>query len=115
VRASRRAARRKGFSRWREKVPAGAPLEQISMNSSTTSADSSRNFKNPPISERKNCPEMEFLDINLTKDSSLLLHAIHSLSTGGFLKKPETTLVLTIHTKKTAKQENSSLFVNSIL
>jgi hypothetical protein len=23
-------------------------------------------------------PEMEFLDINLTKDSSLLLHAIHS-------------------------------------
>ncbi len=32
-------------------------------------------------------PEMEFLDINLTKDSSLLLHAIHNLSTGGFLKK----------------------------
>jgi hypothetical protein len=32
-------------------------------------------------------PEMEFLDINLTKDSNLLLHAIHSLSTGRFLKK----------------------------
>jgi hypothetical protein len=32
-------------------------------------------------------PEMKFLDINLTKDSSLLLHAIHSLSTGLFLKK----------------------------
>jgi hypothetical protein len=32
-------------------------------------------------------PEMEFLDINLIKDSSLLLHAFHSLSTGGFLKK----------------------------
>jgi hypothetical protein len=31
--------------------------------------------------------EIEFLDINLTEDSSLLLHAIHSLSTGGFLKK----------------------------
>ncbi len=31
--------------------------------------------------------DMEFLDINLTKDSSLLLHAIHSLSTGGFEKK----------------------------
>jgi hypothetical protein len=31
--------------------------------------------------------EIEFLDINLTKDSSLLLHAIHSFSTGGFLKK----------------------------
>jgi hypothetical protein len=31
-------------------------------------------------------PEMEFLDISLTKDLSLLLHAIHSHSTGGFLK-----------------------------
>ncbi len=31
--------------------------------------------------------EMEFLDINLTKESSLLLHAFHSLSTIGFLKK----------------------------
>ncbi len=30
---------------------------------------------------------MEFLDINMTKDSSLLLHAIHSLSAGGILKK----------------------------
>ncbi len=30
---------------------------------------------------------MEFLDTNLTKDSSLLLHAIHSLSTGGYVKK----------------------------
>jgi hypothetical protein len=29
-------------------------------------------------------PEMGFLDINLTEDLSLLLHAIHSLSTGGF-------------------------------
>jgi hypothetical protein len=29
-------------------------------------------------------PEMELLDINLTKDSSLLLHAIHSISIGGF-------------------------------
>ncbi len=33
--------------------------------------------------ERK-FPEMEFLDINLTKDSSLLLHANHGLSTGKF-------------------------------
>jgi hypothetical protein len=32
-------------------------------------------------------PEMEFLDVNVTKDSSLLLHAIHSLSTGRFLNK----------------------------
>jgi hypothetical protein len=30
-----------------------------------------------------NFPEMEFL----TKESSLLLHVIHSLSTGGFVKK----------------------------
>ncbi len=31
--------------------------------------------------------EMEFLDINLTKDLILLLHAIQSLSIGRFLKK----------------------------
>jgi hypothetical protein len=34
----------------------------------------------------KQCPEMKFMDFNLTKDSSLLLHAIHSLSTSGFYK-----------------------------
>jgi hypothetical protein len=48
------------------------------------------------------CPEMDFLGISLTKDSSLLLHAIHaihSLSTGGFLRKPGSTLVLKIYTK----------------
>jgi hypothetical protein len=33
-------------------------------------------------------PEVEFLDINLIKDSSLLLHAIHSpFSCGRILKK----------------------------
>jgi hypothetical protein len=40
--------------------------------------------------KRCNCicgPEMEFFDINLTKDSSLLFHAIHSPPHGGFLKK----------------------------
>ncbi len=42
---------------------------------------------------------MEFLDINLTKDSSLLLHAVHSLFTDF---------------KKTSKQENSSLFMNAL-
>jgi hypothetical protein len=38
------------------------------------------------IPDPQHCfPEMEFLDINLTKDSSLLLHAIHSpLYSGGF-------------------------------
>jgi hypothetical protein len=45
-------------------------------------------------------PEREFLDINLTKDSSLLLHAVHSLSTGGFLKKPDSTLVLKLKLKR---------------
>ncbi len=61
--------------------------------------------------------EMEFSDINMKKDSSLLFHAIHSLSTGGFIKENHTLLcmVLKIHTKKSAKQENSSLFVNRIL
>ncbi len=60
-------------------------------------------------------PGREFLNICLTKDSSLLLHAIHSLSTGGFLKKPDSALVLKLHTKKSTKQENAGLFVNSIL
>ncbi len=36
------------------------------------------------------------MDINLTKNSSLLLHAIHSLST----RKSDSTLVLKILTKK---------------
>jgi hypothetical protein len=34
-----------------------------------------------------NYPEMEFLNINLTKDSSLLLHATHSPFYGRILKK----------------------------
>ncbi len=33
------------------------------------------------------CPEMQFLDIILTKDSNLLLHAIHSLFYWRILKK----------------------------
>jgi hypothetical protein len=37
-------------------------------------------------------PEMEFLYINLRKDSILLLHAIHSVSTDGFLKENQTLL-----------------------
>ncbi len=41
--------------------------------------------------------KMEFLDINLTKDSSLLLNAIHSLSTGGFLRKLNSILDLKMH------------------
>ncbi len=54
-----------------------------------------------------NSSEMEFLDINLTKDSSHLLHAIQDNQTLlGFKKYTQ---------KKSVKQENSSLFVNSIL
>jgi hypothetical protein len=60
---------------------------------------------------------MEFLDINLTKDLSLLLHAILVTvpATAGFLGKPYSCLVFKIPIKKTAKQGNSSLFMNSIL
>jgi hypothetical protein len=112
VRASRRAARRKGFSRWREKVPAGAPLKQKSMNNGATPADSHRNLKILPLQKEKIVLEMEFLDINLTKDSSLLFHAIHS--TGGILRKARLYSGFKIHTKKPRNMKNSSLFVNSI-
>jgi hypothetical protein len=46
--------------------------------------------------------EMEFLDINLTQDSSLFLHAVHSLCTGEFLKKSKlfSGFKNTVHTKK---------------
>jgi hypothetical protein len=56
-------------------------------------------------------PEMEFLEINLTNDSSLLLHAIHSL----FRENQKLLYSCFKNTKKSTKQENSSLFVNSIL
>jgi hypothetical protein len=42
--------------------------------------------------------EMEFLDIYLTKDSSIFLHTIHSLSTGA-IKKIRLYYGLKIHTK----------------
>jgi hypothetical protein len=38
-------------------------------------------------------PEMEFLDISLTKDKSLLLHAIHSPFYWGFEKNSYSSLV----------------------
>jgi hypothetical protein len=60
-------------------------------------------------------PEMEFLDINLTKVSSLLILAIHSLSTGGFLKRIRLYSGFKNTYKKSAKQENLSLFMNTIL
>ncbi len=50
---------------------------------------------------------MEFLDINLTKGSSLLLHAIHSPFYWRIWKK-------TNHHKKIRETRNSSLFMDSI-
>jgi hypothetical protein len=44
-------------------------------------------------------PEMDFLDIDLTKYSSLLLHDIHSLSTSRFFKKTRLYSGFKIHTK----------------
>jgi hypothetical protein len=46
------------------------------------------------------CPEMQFLDIILTKDSNLLLHAVHSLFYWRILRKPNSSLVFKILTKK---------------
>jgi hypothetical protein len=58
---------------------------------------------------------MEFLDINLTKDSSLQVHAIHSPLNWWILKK---TILFSgfikYFQKKSEKQESSSLFMNSI-
>ncbi len=53
---------------------------------------------------------MEFLDISLTKDLSLLLHAIHSL----FFKENHFFSDFKNLNKKSVKQENSSLFMNNI-
>jgi hypothetical protein len=59
---------------------------------------------------------MEFLDINLTKVSSLLLIAIHSPFYWRILKKTiYSSVLLKILTKKSQKQENLSLFTKHIL
>ncbi len=58
--------------------------------------------------------EMEFLDINLTKDSSLCSMLFTIFLLAEFKKKTDSTVVKK-NTKKSTKQENSSLFVNSIL
>jgi hypothetical protein len=59
---------------------------------------------------------MEFLDINLTLDSSHFLHALQSFYLQIF-KENKTLPVLCFENtyKKSAKQENLSLFVNIIL
>ncbi len=60
-------------------------------------------------------PKMEFLDINFTKDSSIFLHAIHSPFYWRTLKKTILFSGFKNNYKKAAKQENSGLFMNSIL
>jgi hypothetical protein len=54
---------------------------------------------------------MEFVDISLTKDSILFLHAIHSPLYWRLIKKTILFSVFGKPYKKTAKQENSSLFM----
>ncbi len=58
---------------------------------------------------------MEFLDINLTKNSSLLLHAIHNPLYWQILKKPILFSGFKNPYKKIRETRNSSLFVDSIL
>jgi hypothetical protein len=60
-------------------------------------------------------PEMEFLDINLTKDLIILLHAVHSPFYWRISRRSSSSLVLIIITKESTKQGNLSLFMNSIL
>jgi hypothetical protein len=57
----------------------------------------------------------EFLDINLTKDSCLLLNAIHSRSAGGFLKKTRLYSGFKNANKKICETRKLELFVNSNL
>ena len=65
--------------------------------------------------QRRLSPEMEFLDISLIKGSSLLLHAIHSILYWRILRKTIVFSGFKNSYKKSAKQENSSLFMNSVL
>ncbi len=63
-------------------------------------------------------PEMEFLDTILTKGPSLLLHAIHSPFFWRILNKAKKTILFSAFKnpgKKSAKQENWSIFMNSFL
>jgi hypothetical protein len=58
---------------------------------------------------------MEFLDISSTKDTSLLFPAIDNPYFWQMLQKTILYSGFKIHTKKSTKQENLSLFVNGIL
>ncbi len=56
--------------------------------------------------------EMEFLDIVLTKESSLMLHAIHSLFYYRILQTTILSHDFKNSHKKSMKQENSTIFMN---
>ncbi len=58
---------------------------------------------------------MEFLNIILTKDSSLLLHAMHAIQSPFYWRILKKTKLFLTEQKKSRKQENSSLFMNRIL
>jgi hypothetical protein len=60
-------------------------------------------------------PEEEYWDINSSKELSLLLHAIHRPFYWWILKNTISSLVLKILIKKSSKQENLNLFIDSIL
>jgi hypothetical protein len=68
-----------------------------------------------PSFATKMLPKMEFFDINLSKCLSLLLYAILSPYYWRILMKTILFFGLKILTKKSAKQENLSLFMNSNL
>jgi hypothetical protein len=59
-------------------------------------------------------PEMEFLDINLTKGSNLLLHGIHIPFYWRILKKIILYSIINNLYKKKRETRNSSLLMNNI-
>jgi hypothetical protein len=61
------------------------------------------------------CPEVEFLDISFTKNSTLLLNDVQSRFYWRIFKKTILFSGFKNPNKKSAKQENSTLFMNSIL
>jgi hypothetical protein len=77
----------------------------------------SDHVRQAPLSISQNVffPVMEFLDISLTKDSSLLLRAIHSSFYWQILKKTILFYGFENPFKKIREQDSSILFMNSIL
>jgi hypothetical protein len=60
------------------------------------------------------CPHLEFLDINLTKDSIFLINAFHSPLYWRVLKKTILYFGFKNIYKISTKHENSNIFMNSI-